>query len=127
MNGVTNITTMHNYWHIMEGLLSIPVMLSMYEFLSTSSFLMLSLAVVLILCALGAYYVINSRRGVIVTPESVNFHFTRRCNYKCGFCFHTAKTSFLLDIDEAKKGLQMLKDAGDVAASFCLYDVSISK
>ena len=31
-------------------------------------------------------------------PESVNFHFTRQCNYSCGFCFHTAKTSFLLPL-----------------------------
>ncbi|XP_045170427.2 radical S-adenosyl methionine domain-containing protein 2-like isoform X4 [Mercenaria mercenaria] len=47
-----------------------------------------------------------------VVPISVNYHFTRKCNYKCGFCFHTAKTSFVLPLDTAKKGLQMLKDAG---------------
>ncbi|XP_068135189.1 S-adenosylmethionine-dependent nucleotide dehydratase RSAD2 [Hyperolius riggenbachi] len=47
-----------------------------------------------------------------VTPTSVNYHFTRQCNYKCGFCFHTAKTSFVLPIEEAKKGLSMLRDAG---------------
>ncbi|XP_069584154.1 S-adenosylmethionine-dependent nucleotide dehydratase RSAD2 [Ranitomeya imitator] len=47
-----------------------------------------------------------------VKPVSVNYHFTRQCNYKCGFCFHTAKTSFVLPIEEAKKGLSMLKDAG---------------
>lgn len=45
-------------------------------------------------------------------PESVNYHFTRQCNYKCGFCFHTARTSFVLSVDEAKRGLKMLKDAG---------------
>lgn len=45
-------------------------------------------------------------------PQSVNYHFTRQCNYKCGFCFHTAKTSFVLPLKEAKKGLQMLKTAG---------------
>jgi len=47
-----------------------------------------------------------------VVPLSVNYHFTRRCNYKCGFCFHTAITSFELPLDQAKKGLGMLKDAG---------------
>ncbi|XP_066445318.1 S-adenosylmethionine-dependent nucleotide dehydratase RSAD2 [Eleutherodactylus coqui] len=47
-----------------------------------------------------------------VKPISVNYHFTRQCNYKCGFCFHTAKTSFVLPIEEAKKGLAMLRDAG---------------
>lgn len=45
-------------------------------------------------------------------PESVNYHFTRQCNYECGFCFHTAKTSFVLPLEEAKHGLRMLKDAG---------------
>ncbi|KAA0711318.1 Radical S-adenosyl methionine domain-containing protein 2 [Triplophysa tibetana] len=48
----------------------------------------------------------------LTTPSSVNYHFTRQCNYKCGFCFHTAKTSFVLPIDEAKKGLLLLKQAG---------------
>ncbi|VVC30286.1 Elongator protein 3/MiaB/NifB,Aldolase-type TIM barrel,Radical SAM,Antiviral radical SAM protein viperin [Cinara cedri] len=45
-------------------------------------------------------------------PISVNYHFTRRCNYSCGFCFHTAKTSFVLPLDEAKRGLAMLAKEG---------------
>ena len=52
-------------------------------------------------------------RGVTI-PQSVNYHFTRQCNYHCGFCFHTAKTSFVLPIDEAKHGLDLLRDAGRV-------------
>ncbi|XP_066241950.1 S-adenosylmethionine-dependent nucleotide dehydratase RSAD2 [Saccopteryx leptura] len=47
-----------------------------------------------------------------LVPTSVNYHFTRQCNYKCGFCFHTAKTSFVLPLEEAKRGLLMLKEAG---------------
>lgn len=47
-------------------------------------------------------------------PESVNYHFTRQCNYACGFCFHTAKTSFVLPEAEAKRGLKMLKKAGEI-------------
>ena len=47
-----------------------------------------------------------------IKPISVNYHFTRQCNYKCGFCFHTAKTSFVLPLEEAKKGLTMLKENG---------------
>lgn len=47
-----------------------------------------------------------------VKPLSVNYHFTRQCNYSCGFCFHTAKTSFVLPLEEAKRGLKLLKDAG---------------
>ena len=45
-------------------------------------------------------------------PVSVNYHLTRKCNYECGFCFHTAKTSYILPIAEAKKGLALLKRAG---------------
>lgn len=51
-------------------------------------------------------------RETCMKPLSVNYHFTRQCNYSCGFCFHTAKTSFVLPIDQAKRGLQMLKDKG---------------
>jgi hypothetical protein len=52
-------------------------------------------------------------------PRSVNYHFTRQCNYECGFCFHTAKTSFVLPIDEAKRGLSLLRDAGKVQHIVC--------
>ncbi|XP_064080498.1 LOW QUALITY PROTEIN: S-adenosylmethionine-dependent nucleotide dehydratase RSAD2-like [Macrobrachium nipponense] len=51
-------------------------------------------------------------------PTSVNYHFTRQCNYKCGFCFHTAKTSFVLPLEEAKRGLRMLRDAGMEKVNF---------
>lgn len=48
----------------------------------------------------------KERRGYC---ESVNYHFTRQCNYSCKFCFHTAKTSFVLDESTAKAGLDLLK------------------
>ncbi|XP_062894181.1 S-adenosylmethionine-dependent nucleotide dehydratase RSAD2 [Mobula hypostoma] len=51
-------------------------------------------------------------------PLSVNYHFTRQCNYKCGFCFHTAKTSFVLPLEEAKRGLKLLKTAGMEKVNF---------
>ncbi|XP_030051014.1 S-adenosylmethionine-dependent nucleotide dehydratase RSAD2 [Microcaecilia unicolor] len=54
----------------------------------------------------------NPEQEAAVIPTSVNYHFTRQCNYKCGFCFHTAKTSFVLPLEEAKRGLSMLKEAG---------------
>lgn len=47
-----------------------------------------------------------------IIPLSVNYHFTRQCNYSCGFCFHTAKTSFCMPMEEAKKGLRLLKEKG---------------
>ncbi|CAE7312186.1 Rsad2 [Symbiodinium microadriaticum] len=50
-------------------------------------------------------------------PLSVNWHYTRQCNYTCKFCFHTAKTSFFLPqtkqgMDEAKQCLRRLQWAG---------------
>jgi len=45
-------------------------------------------------------------------PLSVNFHFIRECNYQCGFCFHTAKTSYLASLTDSKIGLRKLHDAG---------------
>ncbi|KAL4222554.1 Radical S-adenosyl methionine domain-containing protein 2 [Mactra antiquata] len=53
-----------------------------------------------------------------MVPVSVNYHFTRKCNYKCGFCFHTAKTSYVLPLEKAKEGLKMLKDAGMQKVNF---------
>lgn len=43
--------------------------------------------------------------------ESINYFYTRQCNYSCKFCFHTAKTSFVLDEETAKEGLKMLEKA----------------
>lgn len=47
-----------------------------------------------------------------VCPVAVNYHFTRRCNKTCGFCFHTATSSFMESPDRAKIGLSLLKEAG---------------
>lgn len=53
-----------------------------------------------------------------IIPKSVNYHFTRKCNYSCGFCFHTAKTSYVLKLDDTKIGLKMLKDSGEFFISY---------
>ncbi|KAF1834933.1 radical S-adenosyl methionine domain-containing protein 2 [Decorospora gaudefroyi] len=45
-------------------------------------------------------------------PVSVNYFPSRECNYACGFCFHTATTSYVLPIAEAMRGLRLLKEAG---------------
>ncbi|PWY65677.1 radical SAM enzyme [Aspergillus sclerotioniger CBS 115572] len=45
-------------------------------------------------------------------PVSVNYHFTRQCNKSCGFCFHTASTSHVESIENAKRGLALLQAAG---------------
>ena len=45
-------------------------------------------------------------------PISVNFHYTRVCNFKCGFCFHTQKSTYHLPLEDAINGLKMLKESG---------------
>ncbi|KAK5102108.1 hypothetical protein LTS08_004569 [Lithohypha guttulata] len=45
-------------------------------------------------------------------PVSVNYHFSRQCNKSCGFCFHTALSSDKASLNDAKKGLRLLKEAG---------------
>ncbi len=62
-------------------------------------------------------------------PISVNYHLTRQCTYSCGaealllilgavtdpfpgFYFHTAKTSHVESIPNAKKAMALLKAAG---------------
>lgn len=51
-------------------------------------------------------------------PISVNFHLTRACNYKCKFCFHTSLTRDRLPIEEAKRGLTLLKKSGTKKINF---------
>ncbi len=36
----------------------------------------------------------------------------RVCNYRCGFCFHTAKTDRHLELGKAKEGIRMLAKLG---------------
>lgn len=45
-------------------------------------------------------------------PISVNYHFTRQCNADCGFCFHTALTSYVAPLKEAKEALRLLANEG---------------
>ena len=59
-------------------------------------------------------------------PISVNYHFTRRCNYECGFCFHTAKTSYMLSLHDAKNGLRMLRDAGKSSSIVCCQELNFN-
>ncbi|KAF8123295.1 hypothetical protein EV363DRAFT_1180238 [Boletus edulis] len=47
-----------------------------------------------------------------IVPVSVNWFPNRRCNYECHFCFHTNTNQFILPLDDAKRGLRMLADAG---------------
>ncbi|KAI0865331.1 hypothetical protein F4860DRAFT_527013 [Xylaria cubensis] len=51
-------------------------------------------------------------KGKSITPVSVNYHFTRKCNKECAFCFHTEKSSHVASDVEMKRGLRLLKEAG---------------
>lgn len=46
------------------------------------------------------------------TPISVNYFPSRDCNKACGFCFHTAKNSYMATLTDAKRGIAALHAAG---------------
>ena len=48
----------------------------------------------------------------------VNYHFLRTCNYACKFCFHTAKTSHVATLEDAKKGMTVLCEHGMTRVNF---------
>mmetsp|Transcript_23236 Transcript_23236/g.65240 ORF Transcript_23236/g.65240 Transcript_23236/m.65240 type:complete len:625 (+) Transcript_23236:81-1955(+) len=47
-----------------------------------------------------------------IIPVSVNIFPSRKCNYSCGFCFHTSKTENLASLEDTYRALRMLRDAG---------------
>jgi radical S-adenosyl methionine domain-containing protein 2 len=51
-------------------------------------------------------------QSTLTTPISVNYHFTRKCNKTCKFCFHTEKSSHVASEAEMMRGLRLLKEAG---------------
>ncbi|EGO03598.1 hypothetical protein SERLA73DRAFT_119288 [Serpula lacrymans var. lacrymans S7.3] len=55
---------------------------------------------------------VSGQDSLPVVPVSVNYFPHRKCNYSCDFCFHTTKNLYILPIDEAKKGLRLLAQAG---------------
>jgi radical S-adenosyl methionine domain-containing protein 2 len=67
-------------------------------------------------CIMAAYLLYHFHQlrqmSTFETPVSVNYHFSRKCNYGCGFCFHTEKTSSIFPLGEAKRGMKLLKEAG---------------
>lgn len=44
--------------------------------------------------------------------KTVNYHFSRVCNYTCEFCFFTQKNSHKASIEEIKIGIKKLKEFG---------------
>lgn len=68
----------------------------------------------------------SGKQREVLEPESqrqqenlvVNYHFLRTCNYSCKFCFHTAKTSHVASLEDAKKGLKLLGEVGMTRVNF---------
>lgn len=63
-------------------------------------------------CTVSPYLIyrfIQSRNTI--KPLSVNFHFTRKCNKTCVFCFHTEKTSHVASEEDMKRGLRAVHEA----------------
>jgi radical S-adenosyl methionine domain-containing protein 2 len=50
--------------------------------------------------------------SILKTLVLINYYFSRKYNYKCGFYFYTEKTSNILSLNEAKRGMKLLKEAG---------------
>lgn len=44
--------------------------------------------------------------------KTINYHFTRVCNFTCEFCFFTQKNSNKLSLEESLLGIRKLKDFG---------------
>ena len=55
-----------------------------------------------------------SAATTLVDGRAINFHFTRKCNYACKFCFHTAKSSHVLSEADCKRVLRLFREAGAV-------------
>jgi radical S-adenosyl methionine domain-containing protein 2 len=49
---------------------------------------------------------------ISAVPLSVNYFFSRVCNYRCSYCFHTQTNGYMLSESEMKRGLTLLRDAG---------------
>ena len=59
-----------------------------------------------------------SSSQILFKNIAVNYHFTRKCNYSCKFCFHTAKTNEILTLNEMKHIIKEIKNSGAKKINF---------
>ena len=59
-----------------------------------------------------AHHTLSSMAKSVLQKAAVNIFFTRKCNFGCKFCFHTAKTSHVLPLESLIKIIRMLAAAG---------------
>lgn len=73
---------------------------------SLASSLIAQITISITILATTIYFILlhNKRHQTNATtnPISVNYHFTRKCNKSCKFCFHTEKTSHIASETEMK-------------------------
>jgi radical S-adenosyl methionine domain-containing protein 2 len=70
------------------------------------------LAISLFILTLSIHLLFLKRhQSTLTTPISINYHFTRKCNKTCKFCFHTEKSSHVASEAEMMRGLRLLKEA----------------
>lgn len=55
----------------------------------------------------------KKRRNLVI-----NYHFHRRCNYSCKFCFHTSKNGDVASLLDAKRAMQLLQAEGMIRVNF---------
>eukprot|EP00536_Pseudo-nitzschia_multiseries_P002965 jgi/Psemu1/184821/e_gw1.42.106.1 len=60
----------------------------------------------------------SDKEWLVNRVRSVNYFISRKCNYQCKFCFHTQKTTHTLSIEEATRGLELLREAGTEKINF---------
>lgn len=78
-----------------------------------SNWAMLTAVIYVGAISIGLYFVYSKYCSYNATkPISVNYHFTRKCNKMCAFCFHTDKTSYVALEKDMKRGLRLLSEAG---------------
>jgi radical S-adenosyl methionine domain-containing protein 2 len=54
----------------------------------------------------------------LLQGTAINIHFTRKCNFECKFCFHTAKTSFTLPLADLQQILTLCRLHGAEKVNF---------
>ncbi|KAF1977951.1 radical SAM enzyme [Bimuria novae-zelandiae CBS 107.79] len=70
------------------------------------------------LAAGAAWYLYKRLTDKVTIPKSVNYHYTRKCNAECGFCFHTELSSHHEKLPNAFTALRLLKEAGMEKVNF---------
>ena len=67
---------------------------------------------------LNSKYYLDFNEKKYLKKTAINYHFTRKCNYSCKFCFHTKKSSFILPLEKQIELIRIFKEAGAEKINF---------